>query len=138
MSEKKQAIKEFKAYNFMADPRFMEINYAEDYVSYFIGVKQDTLIQLDAVECGLANAKLNIAQSEAKEILETNFKEVYGKDNEDIRKAHVKKTNKVLTEQLEGYKYQKKVLENQIAVLNDLIDANLVLIGEGSCNCQGD
>ena len=102
-------IKEFKAYNFMADPRFQELTHAEDFVSYFIGVKQDILIQLDGVECGIANAKLNIASSEAKELLTTDFKELYGKDNESIRKSHLQKVNYELYGQLEGYRYQRKV-----------------------------
>ena len=131
-------LKEFKLYPFMADPRFNELDTAHEYVDFFLTVKQDTLIQLDANECGMTNAKLNIAQREAKQILETDFKTLYGEDNESIRKAHLQKENKELYEQLAGYKYQKKALENQINVLNDLLDANLILLGECSCDCQCD
>lgn len=138
MSEKKQELKEFQMYPFMGNPRFQELEDATEYVDYYMVVKQDTLIQLDAVECGLTNAKINIAQMESKELLTVDFKAEYGKDNESIRKAHLQKINKELYEQLEGYKYQKKVLEHQLNILNDLLDANMILLGEHSCDCKCD
>ena len=135
MSENNE-LKEFKLYPFMNDPRFQEMEDALQYVDYFITVKQDILIKIDGVQCAITNAKLNIAESEAEELLETNFKEKYGKDNEGIRKAHLQRVNKELYEQLAGYQFQKTVLQNQLNVLNDMIRANQSLIDEHYCTCN--
>ena len=136
MSEEKQML--FQQYDFMKDPRFLEMESSLEYVDFFITVKEDALIKLDAIQCSITNAELSISQIEADEILNTNFKELYGKDNEDIRKAHLKKATKELKFQLAGYKYQQSVYRNMITVLNDLIKTNQILLGEHTCHCHGD
>lgn len=127
---------EFQLYDFMNDPRFSEMEIAVEYVDFFMTVKQDTLVKLDALNCSIINAKLNIAKSEADELLNVNFKEMYGKDNESIRKSHLQKINKELYEQLEGYKYQKSVYMNMLNILDDMIKSNQILLSEHTCNCS--
>lgn len=126
---------EFKLYDFMNDPRFSEMETAVEYVDFFMTVKQDTLVKLDALNCSIINAKLNIAESEAYELLTCDFKGLYGKDNESIRKSHLQKINKELYEQLEGYKYQKSVYMNMLNILDDMIKSNQILLNEHTCNC---
>lgn len=127
---------EFQLYDFMNDPRFSEMEIAVEYVDFFMTVKQDTLVKLDALNCSIINAKLNIAKSEADELLNVNFKEMYGKDNESIRKSHLQKINEELYEQLEGYKYQKSVYMNMLNILDDMIKSNQILLSEHTCNCS--
>lgn len=127
---------EFQLYDFMNDPKFNEMETAVEYVDYFMTIKQDTLVKLDALNCSIINAKLNIAKSEADELLNVNFKEMYGKDNESIRKSHLQKINEELYEQLEGYKYQKSVYMNMLNILDDMIKSNQILLSEHTCNCS--
>lgn len=127
---------EFQLYDFMNDPRFSEMEIAVEYVDFFMTIKQDTLVKLDALNCSIINAKLNIAKSEADELLNVNFKEMYGKDNESIRKSHLQKINEELYEQLEGYKYQKSVYMNMLNILDDMIKSNQILLSEHTCNCS--
>lgn len=126
---------EFKLYDFMNDPRFSEMETAVEYVDFFMTVKQDTLVKLDALNCSIINAKLNISENEAYELLTCDFKGLYGKDNESIRKSHLQKINKELYEQLEGYKYQKSVYMNMLNILDDMIKSNQILLNEHTCNC---
>ena len=129
---------EFKLYDFMSDPTFLQMTTVNEFIDYFMVVKQDVLIQLDSVQCAITGAELKLAQLEANELLTVDFKAVYGKANERIEKAHMKKTFAELYEQLEGFKFQKKVLYNQLDILNDMIKANQILLAEPVCTCQGD
>ena len=127
---------EFQLYDFMNDPHFKELTTAIEYVDYFMTVKQDVLNHLDAVNCAIINSKLNINKTESFELLNCDFKAMYGKDNESIRKAHLQKVNEELYEQLEAYKFQKSVYMNQINILNDMIKSNQLLIQEPTCECK--
>lgn len=131
-------LKVLNLYDFMNDPRFLEMETAVDYIDWFMTVKQDVLIQLDSVNCGIVGAELNLAQLEANELLNTDFKKLYDKANERVEKAHMKKTFKELYEQLEGYKYQRKVLNNQLDILNDMIKANQILLEVNQCKCESE
>ena len=136
MNEKKP--QEFQLYDFMKDPRFQQMETSLEYIDFFMTVKQDVLVKLDSIQCSITSAKLSISQIEADEILNTDFKKEYGKDNEDIRKAHLKKVTEELQLQLAGYNYQKSVYKNMLDALNDMIKSNQILLGEHTCNCHGD
>lgn len=136
--EQKEIENEFKLYDFMDTEIFKELETAVQFVDYFMTVKQDVLIKLDGIQCAITNAEINIAEMEAKELLNTDFKQLYGKDNDSIRKAHLRKINYKLYDQLVGYKYQKTVLNHQLDILNDMIKANMVLMNECTCNCGSD
>ena len=128
-------LKEMKLYDFMNDPRFLQMETAVEYVDWFMTVKQDVLIQLDGVQCAISGAELKLAQLEANELLNTDFKSMYGKANERIEKAHMKKTFAELYEQLEGFKYRRKLLLNQLDILKDLIKSNQILLQDTTCHC---
>lgn len=125
-----------KRYDFMKDERFNELTTADEYIDYFITVKQDLLISIDAVNWSIMNCKLRLEERKADIILETDFKELYGKDNEGIRKAHITKENKELIEQLEVYKNNKSHYENQLKVVNEIIEANYVMLTRNTCECD--
>ena len=136
--EQKEKDVEFKLYDFMNTEVFNELKTAVQYVDYFMTVKQDVLIQLDGVQCAITNAEIKIAEMESKELLNTDFKQLYGKANERIEKAHMRKVYHELYDQLVGFKYQKKVLNHQVDILNDMIKANRILMSECTCNCGSD
>lgn len=133
MTEEKQ--KTFKLYEFMNDERFKQMDSAVEYVDYFMTVKQDILVELDSIELRIANTKLHLDLIKADTLLNTNFKELYGKDNEGIRKAHFQKENEELLWVLKDYQITKSEYLSQLEILNDMINANLVLMGETTCNC---
>lgn len=125
-----------KKYDWMESEAFQNLETSNDYIDYFIMVKQDVLRSLDAVNWSIAHCKLKFEQCKAKTMLETNFREEYGKDNEDIRKAHIQKEYAELIEQLETYKNNKSYYENQLCVLDDIIEANLVVMSNTTCGCD--
>ena len=129
-------MEEMKMYDWMKSEEFEELETSMDYVNYFVRVKQDLLIKLDATNWSIANCKLRFEQCKARAILETDFKELYGKDNESIRKAHIRKEYKELIEQLETFKNNKLYYENQLKALKDIIDANMIVLSNNCCGCD--
>lgn len=125
-----------KLYDFMNTEEFKDIqkrSNAVEFVDYFMTVKQDVLNQLDSINLQIGHLKLSIADSEANELLHTNFKEEYGKDNESIRKAHLQKVNESLLLTLSDRQFDKSVLDHQVDILNDLIKSNRMMLK--TCNC---
>lgn len=135
MTEKEQ--KTFQLYDFMKDERFKQMDSAVEYVDYFMTVKQDILIELGSIELVIANTKLHLDLAKADTLLHTNFKELYGKDNEGIRKAHFQEENAQLLWVLKDYTILKTKYLHQIEILDDMIKANSLLMHECNCNCGG-
>lgn len=133
--ENKEEKKEFKLYDFMTDERFQQMENAVEYVDYFMTVKQDILVDLDGIELAIANTKLHLDLIKADTLLNTDFKGLYGKDNEGIRKAHFQKENEELLWVLKDYQITKSKCLSQLEILDDMINANLVLMGENNCKC---
>ena len=125
-----------KLYDFMDMEIIEQLETAVDYAEYFIRVKQDILIRLDAVNWSIMNCKLKIEESKSRILLTENFKELYGKDNESIRNSHIRKENSELYDALEDYKYRRNVYLNQINTLDDMITINNIITGGNKCNCK--
>ena len=127
-----------KKYEFMESEEFKALETSEQYIDYFICVKQDLLRNVDAVNWSIANCKLRYEQCKAKTLLNTDFKELYGKDNESIRKAHIQKEYGDIIQQLETYKNNKSFYENQLCVVDDILEANLIILSNHcGCDCDG-
>lgn len=133
MTEENQ--KTFKLYDFMNDERFKQMDSAVEYVDYFMTVKQDILVDLEGIELAIANTKLHLDLIKADTLLNTDFKGLYGKDNEGIRKTHFQKENEELLWVLKDYQITKSKCLSQLEILDDMINANLVLMGENTCKC---
>ena len=125
-----------KLYDFMDMEIIDQLETAVEYADYFIRVKQDILIKLDAVNWSIMNCKLRYEEQKAKILLEENFKELYGKDNESIRNSHIRKLCGELLESLEDYKYRRNVYLNQLDTLNDMISINSKLVADNKCHCK--
>lgn len=130
--------KEFKLYDFMNDKTFQQMDTAVECVNFLVTVKQDTLIELDGIELAIANTKLHLDLEKANTLLNTKFKELYGKDNEGIRKAHFQQENAELLWALKDYTSLKTKLLHQIDILDDMIKANSILLHNSSCTCGGE
>jgi hypothetical protein len=133
--EKKEEPVQIKLYDFMNADILDQMDKAVDFINYFTQVKQDVLIKLDSLNYSLANGQFKLKLLEADTLLNFNFKEEYGKDNEQIRKAHLQKENKELLEQIKDFKYEKSVLEHEVDAINDIIQANMMLLAEHDCKC---
>lgn len=127
--------KQYELYGFMNDERFKGLNTAIEYVDFFLTVKQDCLIKLDATELALANAKINLEIQKSEILLETNFKSLYGKDNESVRNSYIMQECEELFWQIKDYQIDKKELLNQINILDGMIEANMLLVNQ-QCDCD--
>lgn len=127
---------EIQLYDFMNDPYFQELEFAQEYLDYFLAVKQDTLIKIDGLNYSIMNAELELENFKSKIILDTDFKELYGKSNERVEKAHIQKECGELISQIKVFKNEKSKLSNQLSVINDMIKSNQLLISEPTCNCN--
>jgi len=136
MNVKENGEIEYTLYSFMKNETVENLTTPIEFVDYFTCVKQDVLNHLDAVNWSIMNCNLRIKERESEILLNTDFKELYGKANERVEKAHLQKENKELLEQLAKYKHKKRVYENQIIALNDIIKANQILLDEKTCNCE--
>ena len=108
-----------------------ELTTASEYLDYFLHIKQDVSIELDSINWSIMNCKLRTEECKSKIILETDFKELYGKDNESIRKAHINKELAELNKQYEMYKFKKQRCENKLDVIQDIINANMTMVETG-------
>ena len=122
-------------YDFMDNEKLEELVTAVEYVEYFTSVKQEVLIKLDAVNWSIINCKHGYEEMKAKILLETDFGELYGKNNDDVRASHIALETKEIRESLEGYKHKRSVYQNQIDTLNDIISINKLILKESQCNC---
>ena len=127
---------EIQLYDFMNDPYFQELEFAHEYLDYFLAVKQDTLIKIDGLNYSIMNAELELENFKSDIILDTDFKGLYGKYNERVEKAHIQKECGELISQIKVFKNEKSKLSNQLSVINDMIKSNQLLISEPTCNCN--
>ena len=126
-----------KLYDFMDNEYFNSLEYAEQYVDYFMQVKQDLMIKLDGVDWSIINTQKKILSKEAEILLSGfDFKAEYGKDNEAIRKAHIRQETGHYQDILADYKHKKRVLEHKLIAVDDLIESNLLVIANNDCHCE--
>lgn len=131
-------MEEMKKYEWMDNEKLAELQTSNDFINYFICVKQDLLIKLDSANWSIMNCKFKFEQAKSRNLLETDFKTEYGKDNESIRKAHIQKEYKDILEQLEVFKNNKSHYENQLKLVDDILKANLMLLSASKgCDCDG-
>lgn len=123
-------------YDFMKNEAVEQLTTAVEYVDYFMILKQEMLGKVDALNWSIMNCVNRVEDMKADILLNTDFKELYGKDNESIRKAHIHKETSELITQLNNYKFQKSAIMNQIDAVNDIIKANQILLAEHQCNCN--
>lgn len=127
-----------KKYEWMDNEKLAELQTSNDFINYFICVKQDLLKKLDSANWCIMKCKFQFEQSKARNLLETDFKGLYKKDNESIRKAHIQKEYADKLEKIEIYKNNKQHYENQLKLVDDIIKANLIFLSNSKrCDCDG-
>ena len=113
---------EFKSYEFMETKEHDECKNRKEEIEYFLKVKMTILNKLDATRTEIVYNKQEIETEKANQLLTTDYKDLYGKDNENIRKAHFRKYNEDKLQKADRLTNQKKQLKNQIDIINNILE----------------
>lgn len=89
---------------------------------------QDLLEELSEKEIRLAKCKDNY-QNKSEEIIEkTDFKSIYGKNNADVRKNHVKKQLAKEHEEIKTLEFSIDYILRKISFIKEVVKTQRVLI----------
>jgi len=103
-----------------------EIDLYSDYTEW------DKLIhELSQKEIELINLKEQYNEKEQEIITTTNFKEIYGANNEKIRKTHTQKTLKPLTDKKHELEISINYIKRKIRFIDSIIKMKIELIKYG-------
>ena len=99
----------------------------EDYYSEW----EKIVKELSDKEVELINLKEVYSEKEQEILLNTDFKELYGKNNEGIRKNHIKKTLQAMTDAKNDLEISISYLKRRIEFIKSLMSMQRTLLESG-------
>lgn len=99
----------------------------EDYYSEW----EKIVKELSDKEVELINLKEVYSEKEQEILLNTDFKELYGKNNEGIRKNHIKKTLQAMTDAKNDLEISISYLKRRIEFIKSLMNMQRTLLENG-------
>lgn len=114
-------------------------------LDYWASVKMNLLCKIDSANWSINECTLRLETIKSDIILNTDFKGLYGKDNESIRKAHIQSQTNDLQQEINRLKHKKGVYTNQLSFIEETM-SNLRLIidvyerdyCECDCDCKNE
>lgn len=99
----------------------------EDYYSEW----EKIIKELSDKEVELINLKEVYSEKEQEILLNTDFKELYGKNNDSIRKNHIKKTLQAMTDAKNDLEISISYLKRRIEFIKSLMSMQRTLLESG-------
>lgn len=99
----------------------------EDYYSEW----EKIVKELSDKEVELINLKEVYSEKEQEILLNTDFKELYGKNNDSIRKNHIKKTLQAMTDAKNDLEISISYLKRRIEFIKSLMNMQRTLLQTG-------
>ena len=99
----------------------------EDYYSEW----EKIVKELSDKEVELINLKEVYSEKEQEILLNTDFKELYGKNNDSIRKNHIKKTLQAMTDAKNDLEISISYLKRRIEFIKSLMSMQRTLLESG-------